>query len=69
MNDNIKFALRDYFKRLRGYSKSHDWGCFFNIQEDLFGYLRGIYHAGVIDDVCYDKLFDIANHMTKTFGE
>lgn len=69
MNSDVRYGLIDYFETLRLFSNERNWGCFFNVQHEMFGFLRAIYYAGVIDVSLYNKLFIIVNNMTIEFGK
>lgn len=61
----VKLTLEDYFKRLRYWVNKGNYSIYYTIFDEFKGYIRSLYHSGLMSESIYDHLFDIGNNVWK----
>lgn len=61
----VKLALEDYFKTMRFWLNEGNYSVYSSIFDMFSGYIRALYHAELMSESIYDRLFDIGNNLWK----
>lgn len=65
----VRLALEDYFKRLRSWVKKGNYSVCCDIFDEFRGYIRCLYHSGLMNECVYDRLFYIGNNICFRGGD